>query len=352
MLWNRGRTQALEIPDHEHGRRIALDDHRRKSILRKKIPLRRNLPVLGRRFLADVADAIIRIVPCGVDEIAPRWRREDPDDVPGRLAETRRDSQDSMPREQRSSACALPSGVARIGKWSGSNASSPLVSESRRHGAIIAGIVLHFLKARADRPSAPIPGRGCTWRNGWSVSASRHARPGRCAACGPAHDDDQRPVCEKADHVRAHLLPLREQLESMTVTESKSRGLLRFEGGGKSGAGAHSDLVFALALACEALQGTLGQMMLPQEFRSCWRAATVPMNPLTCYLYGWQHAGRLRRPILQGLHRTQLCAGEYQKHLEAGGEAIGLRSYRARYILDNEMIAMVRANQWANSQGI
>ena len=84
----------------------------------------------------------------------------------------------------------------------------------------------------------------------------------------------------------AHLLPLREQLESMTVTESKSRGLLRFEGGGKSGAGAHSDLVFALALACEALQGTLGQMMLPQEFRSCWRAATVPMNPLTCYLYG------------------------------------------------------------------
>jgi hypothetical protein len=146
----------------------------------------------------------------------------------------------------------------------------------------------------------------------------------------------------------AHLLPLREQLESMTVSESKSRGLLRFEAGGKSGAGSHTDLVFSMALAIEALEGSIGRMVFPMAFNTCYRTASPPKFDIhQCFLFDGNY-------IPPGLSDAACaaCPGwlyvrqAYQDHRQAGGEAIGLREFRKRYIADSAFTGKVKQARW------
>jgi hypothetical protein len=148
----------------------------------------------------------------------------------------------------------------------------------------------------------------------------------------------------------AHLLPLREQLEAMTVTESKSRGLLRFEGGGKSGAGAHSDLVFSMALACEALEGSIGRMVFPASFNMCYRAASPPKFDIhRCFLF--DSGGSYVPPGLSDA-ACAACPGwlhlrqSYKDFVAAGNPAIGLRAYRKQHMGDNEFVGKVKQSRW------
>jgi hypothetical protein len=139
----------------------------------------------------------------------------------------------------------------------------------------------------------------------------------------------------------AHLLPLREQLEAMTVTESKSRGLLRFEGGGKSGAGAHSDLVFALGLACEGLEGTLGRLAIPNGFRECYKASSSPsFQPKRCYVFHGEMPGVSGDPSCRACIAHSFIRQMHRQNCASGG-TLGLREFR-RTIADNDFVSAVR----------
>jgi hypothetical protein len=147
----------------------------------------------------------------------------------------------------------------------------------------------------------------------------------------------------------AHLLPLREQLEGMTVHESKARGLLRFEGGGTKGAAMYSDLVFALALACEACeaQGILGRMALPMAFDECYRSQSPPpFDILRCFFFGGAYV-----PPGDSDPACKACPGwiflrkAYAEHVAAGGERMDIRAFRQR-LGDNDFTGRVKQSQW------
>lgn len=102
-----------------------------------------------------------------------------------------------------------------------------------------------------------------------------------------------------------HLVELREQLEGLTVTEGKARGLLRFQADGKAaGPARFTDLVFALALAVEAAGTALGRDVLP--LTSCNREQSgLPSG--NCFLFA--EAGDYSAAIYSSDLCCQTCPG-------------------------------------------
>ena len=145
----------------------------------------------------------------------------------------------------------------------------------------------------------------------------------------------------------ALLLPLREQLEGMTVRESKARGLLRFEGGGSTGAAQYSDLVFSLGLAAEGLEDAIGRSNLP-EISTCIRSDAI-QQPVRCYLWVPDYSSYVPSdPICRH------CAAH--PHLlarwRADSRGLDLRAYRARYGAPMPMSSVRRISRRESISGI
>ena len=99
---------------------------------------------------------------------------------------------------------------------------------------------------------------------------------------------------KRAITIPSRELDLLEQLEWLEVEEAgarnRRRDRIKFLPGGSDGAGAHDDIVIALALAAEVLQGEAGRLILP-PMRTCLRGSADPNAMTACYLMrrgpGW-----------------------------------------------------------------
>lgn len=159
----------------------------------------------------------------------------------------------------------------------------------------------------------------------------------------------KRVLAARQIRIPKHPPELTEQLETITGVEQKRRDLIRFTSGSGSDAGKHDDIIVSLGLSMESQTEQIGRAQLPLNFTQCYRAGTVKMDICSCYLFNGP------MPAVSGDLSCQACPGhryvkeQYRKHLEAGGEAVGIRSYRQAHVLDNQWVAVVRANrdvQW------
>ena len=139
-----------------------------------------------------------------------------------------------------------------------------------------------------------------------------------------------------------------EQLENLRGVEQRRRDLVKFDSGKGSGAAAHDDLVFGLMLSADLQERAIGRAVLPAGFSECYRAATLPFDPGSCYLLGGGY-------FPSGCPSCAACPGHlyvkgaYADHVGRGGERMDLRTFRRLHIADNEYTSRWKANDWAGA---
>ena len=152
-------------------------------------------------------------------------------------------------------------------------------------------------------------------------------------------------------------LALREQLEWLETEEAgarnRRRDRIRFVPGGDDGAAARDDMVVALSLAAEVLEGEAGRATLP-PMRSCGWASATGTN-VECFLWTkgglgffppFNAAGCAECPGLLGLRRM------YDDHVARGGEPMpgGIRQFLAERVKLNDYCSERRYRQWESAQ--
>jgi hypothetical protein len=123
-----------------------------------------------------------------------------------------------------------------------------------------------------------------------------------------------------------------EQLESVVAVEAgRRRDLLKFQPGASTGtdATAHDDIAVTLALLLDMCWPSVGRIALPMAFNNCYRAASLPAFSCAACA-GWQWA----RPA-------------YKEYAErAGGDRVDLRTWRRRFVQDNEFTGRCKQSVW------
>lgn len=163
---------------------------------------------------------------------------------------------------------------------------------------------------------------------------------------------------KRAIAIPARELDLREQLEWLEVEEAGGRGRrrdrIKFLPGGKTGPGAHDDLVVAMMLAAEVLQGEAGRWVLP-PMRTCYRAQNQGGSP-SCYLI---HAGGGYYPPGNDPDCSQ-CAGHvglqriYHGYLARGGVPYegGIRHFYRERVKPNDYVSLFKYSGAVRSLGL
>jgi hypothetical protein len=144
---------------------------------------------------------------------------------------------------------------------------------------------------------------------------------------------------------------LLEQLETIISIEQKRRDLVRFTSGAGQDAGGHDDIVIALALAMEPQSHDIGRAALPATFNQCYRAASVrSFSPLQCFLVGGSEANYI--PPGNSDPSCAACPGwiyarqAFRDYKDRGGENIDIRTWRRRFVIDNEFVGRAKQAQW------
>lgn len=175
-------------------------------------------------------------------------------------------------------------------------------------------------------------------------------------AVDPSRLDRMATLLKRTFSARQIRLPrhpqLVEQLETIVGAEQKRRDLVRFTSGAGQEAGRHDDIVVALCLSMESQTQDIGRAQLPQAFNSCYRASSVPMDMLKCYLFGGSMPGVGGDPSCKACPGHRYVKEHYAKFVEGGGEAIGLRRYRQLQVLDNDWVSVVLANRDGELMGL
>lgn len=134
-----------------------------------------------------------------------------------------------------------------------------------------------------------------------------------------------------------------EQLESIVGEELKRRDKVRFTT--PRGGASFDDAVVAMMLSADQISRSIGSIQMA-DMRACARG-TIDQ----CYLVGGWHYG----------NDTVYCAAcpgnvstraAYQRHLDRGGEAIGLREFAATGIRPSAFISMQKFRSWADLRGL
>ena len=151
-------------------------------------------------------------------------------------------------------------------------------------------------------------------------------------------------------------LALREQLEWLETEEAgarnRRRDRIRFVPGGDDGAAARDDMVIALSLAAEVLEGEAGRATLP-PMRTCgWGQATG--QPVECFLWNnglgffppYNAPGCAECPGLAGLRRM------YDEHVTRGADPMpgGIRQFLVERVKLNDYCNERRYRQWEARQ--
>ena len=146
-----------------------------------------------------------------------------------------------------------------------------------------------------------------------------------------------------------------EQLESVVAVEAgRRRDLLKFQPGTTSGndATAHDDLAVTLALLLDMAWPNVGRIALPSAFRECFKSASdANFSPLACFLVGGEGANYIPPGNSDG--SCAACPGwqwarpAYREYLDREhGERVDLRSWRRRFVADNEFTSRAKQALW------
>jgi hypothetical protein len=163
---------------------------------------------------------------------------------------------------------------------------------------------------------------------------------------------------KRAITIPSRELDLLEQLEWLEVeeagTRNRRRDRIKFLPGGSEGAGAHDDIVIALALAAEVLQGAAGRQILP-PMRECLKMANQPnFHAAQCYLArrgpGFFPAGN--DPSCSHCPGHIAVREMYDRYLAQGGQPYGStwEYYRDR-VKPNELMERFAYQVWAERAG-
>jgi hypothetical protein len=141
-----------------------------------------------------------------------------------------------------------------------------------------------------------------------------------------------------------------EQLETIVGVEQKRRDLVRFTSGSGQDAGKHDDLVVALCLSMEHQAESIGRVAMPQTWTSCDRVLNVAgFSPTDCFLVAPGATGFVppgnSDPVCRECAGWKFLRRAYAEHIEAGGEAMSLRTFRGR-LLDNDFVGLCRQRTW------
>jgi hypothetical protein len=106
-----------------------------------------------------------------------------------------------------------------------------------------------------------------------------------------------------------------------------------------------------LALLLDMCWPSVGRIALPMAFNNCYRAASLPaFSPLTCFLVGAE--GHYIPPGTSD-PSCAACAGwqwarpAYKEYAErAGGDRVDLRTWRRRFVQDNEFTGRCKQSVW------
>lgn len=158
---------------------------------------------------------------------------------------------------------------------------------------------------------------------------------------------------------RAVLIPerlsdLREQLESLQAVEAgRRRDLLKFQPGVTTGntAQSHDDLAVTLAMLLDLAWPTLGRVALPMAMTECYRETSIPsFSSLSCFLVGTD--GNFIPPgnsdaSCAACPGWQWARQAYKEYSEReGSERLDLRTWRRRFVADNEYVGRARQRVW------
>jgi hypothetical protein len=99
-------------------------------------------------------------------------------------------------------------------------------------------------------------------------------------------------------------------------------------------------------------QATGALATLPDTFKTCYRAASIPSVDLRdCYLFGGSFPG-VKDVACGNCIGNRFCIGARQAHAEQTGEHIPIRMFYKSHISGNDFTALVRVNSWADSMGL
>ena len=143
---------------------------------------------------------------------------------------------------------------------------------------------------------------------------------------------------------------LLEQLETIIGVEQKRRDLVRFTSGSGQDAGKHDDIIVALCLTMEHQAEQIGRVAMSESWKSCDRALNIDgFSPLDCFLIAPGATGFVppgdSDPVCRECVGWRFLRHAYREHVEAGGEAMSLRTFRGR-LLDNEFVGRCLQRAW------